>query len=303
MLPFTLRQLDYLLAVSRHGGIAQAARALNIAQPSVAQAIAKLEAQTGLRLFERHHAKGVSLTPAGHAFLAEADAVTSRAQQAARAAAALSREATGHVRLGCFLSLAAFYLPGLVQAQRDMHPQFTVEARELALEAIADGLAGGSLDMALTYDIGKRLEAFPQTKLLAISPAVLLPARHALARRQTLTLADLAHEPYVMFTAPGSTEYFTALLHDAGLSPPIAYAASSIEGVRSAVANGFGFSIVALRPPTSKSYDGKALKTVPLKGKLPPLNIVLASRQGFAATGAARRFTETCRGYFEALQR
>ena len=54
---------------AEQGGIAQAARALNISQPSVAQAIDKLETVTGLVLFERHHARGLTLTMQGRLFL------------------------------------------------------------------------------------------------------------------------------------------------------------------------------------------------------------------------------------------
>lgn len=301
MVRFTLRQCEYLSAVARHGGFAQAARVLNVAEPSIAQGMAKLEAQIGITLFERHHAKGVTLTPQGRVFLREAEALLARASQAEQAAAALAREATGELRLGCFLTLAAFYLPGLVRAYRTAFPLFQVEPREMSLEAIADGLVEGSLDMALTYDIGTRLAGLAQTKLLALTPTVLLPARHPLARRASLSLADLATEPYVMFNAPGSTEYFNGVLNQAGISPPIAYAASSIEAVRTAVANSLGFSIVALIPKGSRSYDGGLLKTVPIKGRLAPLNIVLAARDGFAQSAAARRFTDMCRTYFSEL--
>ena len=62
MVRFTLRQCSYFRAVAENGGIAQAARALNISQPAVAQAIEKLEDVTGLRLFDRRHARGATLT-------------------------------------------------------------------------------------------------------------------------------------------------------------------------------------------------------------------------------------------------
>ncbi len=63
MVRFTLKQCAYFLAVADQGGIAQAARALNISQPAVAQALDKLEALCDLRLFVRHHARGTELTP------------------------------------------------------------------------------------------------------------------------------------------------------------------------------------------------------------------------------------------------
>jgi DNA-binding transcriptional LysR family regulator len=303
MVRFTLQQLRYFRAVADHGGIAQAARILHIAQPSVAQAVAKLEAQTGLTLFERHHARGVSLTAPGRHFLAEAVALLDHAEQAGRVAAALAREDSGELRLGCFLTIAAFYLPALVHGFRDSHPAIRIEPRELTLDAIAAGLSAGDLDMALTYDIGRLPAGCGAAGMLTIEPKVILPATHRLARRATVTAADLADQPYVLFEAPGSTEYFTLLLNKAGLSPRIGYSATSIEGVRSAVANGFGFSIVALRPDGPRSYDGKRIKTIALAGKTDPLHIVLASRPGFAGSTLAKRFTSQCRSYFDALRK
>ena len=51
MVRFTLRQCAYFRAIAEHGGIAQAARALNMSQPSIAQALEKLEEITNLTLF------------------------------------------------------------------------------------------------------------------------------------------------------------------------------------------------------------------------------------------------------------
>ena len=68
MARFTLKQCSYFLAVAEHGGIAQAARVLNITQPAIAQALDKLEDVYGFKLLKRHHAKGTELTAEGRAF-------------------------------------------------------------------------------------------------------------------------------------------------------------------------------------------------------------------------------------------
>ena len=63
------RQLRYFVAVAQDGQMTRAAQRLALAQPALSQAIARLEQQVGVKLLERHP-RGVSLTPAGEAFLA-----------------------------------------------------------------------------------------------------------------------------------------------------------------------------------------------------------------------------------------
>ena len=65
MLRFTLRQLEYFIAVGEMGSIALAAEKVNVSSPSISAAITQLEQEYGLPLFVRQHAQGLSLTLAG----------------------------------------------------------------------------------------------------------------------------------------------------------------------------------------------------------------------------------------------
>lgn len=69
---FTLRQLEYFIAAGETKSITLAAERINISQPSISIAISHLEQEFGVQLFIRHHAQGLSLTPAGRALLQEA---------------------------------------------------------------------------------------------------------------------------------------------------------------------------------------------------------------------------------------
>ena len=61
----SLRLLRYVTAAADCGNVTEAARRLQVSQPSVSAAIAELEHMLGIAIFVRHHAKGVTLTPAG----------------------------------------------------------------------------------------------------------------------------------------------------------------------------------------------------------------------------------------------
>lgn len=291
MVRYTLRQCAYFRAIAEQGGIAQAARALNISQPSVAQALDKLEDVTGLVLFERHHARGLTLTLQGRIFLDHVTRLEQQAQQVEREAAALAAEAAGEIRLGVFSTLAPFYAAGLIQSFAALAPAVTVRPREMPLADLAEALRDGSIDLALTYDRGGDPAGLSFTELAALRPYVVLPANHRLAHRASLDISELADEPYVMLDGPGSRGYFEDLLREIGISPRIAYVATSLEAARSAVAAGFGFTLLVMRPPSPLTYDGSRVTTLEIDNPLRPLGVVLAARAGAHRGRILDRFT------------
>ena len=80
-----LRQLRYFVAVAEEGQITRAAGRLHIAQPALSQAIAHLEQRLGVPLFVRHP-RGMTLTPAGEAYLDAAQTALTAIADADRAA-------------------------------------------------------------------------------------------------------------------------------------------------------------------------------------------------------------------------
>ncbi|MCK0195766.1 LysR family transcriptional regulator [Ancylobacter sp. 6x-1] len=302
MVRYTLRQCTYFRAIAEHGGIAQAARALNISQPSVAQALDKLESITGLTLFDRHHARGLTLTLQGRVFLEHVTRLDQQAQQVEREALALAAEAAGEIRLGVFWTLSPFYAAGLIRAFADIAPGVIVRQREMSLTDLADALREGSIDLALTYDRGAEPDGLAFVELAVLRPMIVLAADHPLASRRSINLSDLATESYVMLDGPGSRSYFEGLLAEIGINPHISYVSTSLEAVRSAVAAGFGFTLLVMRPPSSLTYDGGRVKTLRIDNEVRPLRVVLASRDGAHRGLILRRFAEHAVRYFAALK-
>ena len=80
---FSFRQLEYFVAAGETGSVTRAAQGSHSSQPTVSAAIAKLEASLGVQLFVRHHAQGLSVTPAGREFAREAGSVLRHAAELA----------------------------------------------------------------------------------------------------------------------------------------------------------------------------------------------------------------------------
>lgn len=116
-----------------------------------------------------------------------------------------------------------------------------------------------------------------------------------------MNLHDLAHEPYVLLDGPGSRSYFEDLLTEGGIAPPISYVSTSMEAVRSAVASGFGFTLLVMQPPSTMTYDRREIRTLHIENDIRPLRIVLASREGVHRGPITRRFADHAIRYFAEL--
>ena len=295
MVRFTLKQCSYFLAVVEHGGIAQAARALNISQPAIAQALDKLEALYGFKLLERYHAKGTELTVEGRAFLQLAEDLVAQADRVEATSRAISSGLAGQVRFGCFHTIAPFYLARLVKHCAHEAPHVEIKPRELYQDEISTGLLGGELDVALTYQMGENRAELAWIPLREVRPHVLLPPEHRLSDRQSVNLAELSTDKFVLFDGPSSGSYFRETLAALGADPPIAYVSRSMEAVRSAVANGLGFSLSVMRPAHNLTYDGGEVVSVPLADSVDPMTIALAYDAARPPRGAAAKFVTICK--------
>ena len=298
MVKLTLKQCAYLVAVADHGGIAQASRSLHISQPAVAQAIDKLEATWNLKFFIRHHARGTELTPQGRAFVTAARRLLQQARQTENAARSIADGLAGTVRFGCFHTVAPFYLAQLINGCSKAFPEIRIQARELLQTEIIAALEVGELDLALTYDLSLNSPVLESRILARLKPFVLLSEGHPLARQASLSLVDMADEDFIMFDGPSSREYFEGILRSSGIDPPIAYYAKSMESVRSAVANGLGFSLSVMRLEHSISHDSNQVASIPLEDDLDPLAIVLVRRKEAAESKLIENFSEYCQTHF-----
>jgi DNA-binding transcriptional LysR family regulator len=164
MLLYTLRQLEYAVAIADCGSVAGAAERLRVAQPSVSAAVMKLEDQLGLQIFLRHHAQGVTPTTAGQRFITAARRLLAQAQDIQRDAESASADVTGHLTLGCFVTIAPVFVPRLFAGFRKLHPHAELKLQEGIQDDLIAGLRTGRFDLALLYrlDIPEDLASLRQ---------------------------------------------------------------------------------------------------------------------------------------------
>ena len=132
-------------------------------------------------------------------------------------------------------------------------------------------------------------------ELNMLDPFLLLDANHIHASRTSISLAEMAREPFVMFEGPSSRDYFEGILSAQGINPPVAYCAKSMESVRSAVSNGLGFSLSVMKP----EHPAQGVVAVPIADEVEPLAIVLLQKRNATTSTQVERFSSFCEKFFE----
>lgn len=298
-LRFTLRQLEYLVAVGDLGSVAQAAERLNLSSPSVSVAISQIEAEFGLALFARKHAHGLSLTQGGRQFVEQARRILDEAARLNALADAIAGQVRGPLAVGCLLTFAQVVLPQLRRAFVTRHPAVEFRQYERNQAEIIEGLQRATLDIALTYDldIPSDITFIP---LVSLPPYALLEAGHPLAQQASVSPRELAEYPMILLDLPLSSDYFLSFFTCIGLRPKIAERTRDMGVMRSMVANGFGYSIANIRPLSDSAPDGRSLCYVPLTGPVRPMRLGLAMAAGAGLSLTVQAFVDHCQSHITA---
>lgn len=291
---FTFRQLSYFIAAAETGSITLASKRASISQPAISTAISHIERELEVQLFLRHHAQGLSLTPAGRACLREAKQLVKQAEGLYSAAADISHQIRGELSVAWFTTLAPMMMPEVLQSFAKAYPGTTIRSRESHQESLLDSLRAAETEIAITYDlqVDDDIEFVP---LATLTPYALFGATHSLARERSVKLSQLATLPMVMLDMPMSREYFMAMFIRDRLEPNIAFSSANLEVVRSMVANGMGYTLGNVRPRIDLALDGRRVFRVPLSGDAPPLRIGVASLKQMKKTRLVDAFAAHCR--------
>ena len=294
MLRYTLRQLEYFVAVGDTGSIAKASERINVSSPSISAAITQLEQEFGLPLFVRQHAQGLSLTQGGRQMLEQARVVLREAGLLMDIAGDISGSVRGPMSVGCLVTFAQMVLPALRRSFEADYPDVRLRQYELNQADIISGLRRSEIDVALTYDleVPADLQFAP---LVELPPFVLVNEAHPLAGRAGVSVADLRDHPMVLLDLPLSADYFLSFFAGTGTKPQIAERTRDMAVMRSLVANGYGYSIANVRPLNSLSPDGKPLQFIPMTGPVRAMKMGLLMPRDADKSNAVRAFLQHSR--------
>ena len=295
----SLRQLRYVVAAADYGHVTDAAKRLHVSQPSISSAIAELESEIGVPLFIRHHARGVSLTPVGERVVNEARLLLKHAQDFVQNAIEFGDALKGEIAVGCFLTLAIRFMPGLLAGFAQKYPGITVRLQEGDQEEMIATLLSGRIELALAYSLAvpDEINAEP---LIDLPPHAIVSANHPLAHRPSVSLRELAEDPFILLDLPYSRDYFFGLFRAVGREPRIVFRSRSQELIRGLVAHGHGFAIQNAIPATTIAYDGNSIAVLALEDTLPPTRIMTLRLKHYATRPAVEAFQAYVHSAFSA---
>ena len=275
-----LRHLRYFVAVALEGNFTRAAEKLGIGQPPLSQQIKSLERELGVELLHRT-SQGAELTPAGAAFLTEAQRVLDAAQGAIRAAQRAARGETGRLRIG-FTGSATFnpQVPSLIRRFKLRYPSVELTLQEANSTVLLDALRDEQLD-AVFFRPGRiPLAGIQMHRFADERMKIVLPATHPLASKKRLPLAALADQAFVLVPGPAGVTLYDEIVRacgEAGFSPQLAQPAPQLASVVNLVAAGLGVSIV---PADIAQVRVKGVRYLDVQGTQLSARLALGWREG-----------------------
>lgn len=297
---FTLKQLRYFCAAGELSSVTQAAEMMFVSQPSISSAIMHLEQVTGLKLFIRHHAQGLTLTSQGGEFYRKARKLLDEASALAQFAESLGSEVSGVLKLVGFPTFTPRLMPVLMKRYATKYPNVIIDCDEMHQRDLIRGVLDSQYDMGITYDmeLPSTIDFYP---LVSLPPYVLLNKQHELSKHKTLTLKELEPYPLVMLDWPISRQYFTSLFLNNGLKPNIAHHTQSTGMARGMVENGFGYSLLNAPITDDKYSDTSNLVTIPITDPVMPLTMGIATLHQNPLTPAGEAFLDILKSYTEEI--
>lgn len=300
---FTIRQLQFFVAVAEQGTVSGAAQNLSISQSSVTEAIKELEQDLGVKLFERH-ARGLHITHNGHQFLRHATNILSSVSDARRSFTQDGTRESGKLHLGVTSLVAGYVLSDLLARYRRAYPEVEVSAIEDNGDYLEHLLVGGELDVAVMVISNLRDRMALQAEILETSPYRLwLPLGHPLLTADSISVADVARLPLIMLTIDEIEENTGKLLHALGAKPHVAFRTRSVEAVRSLVATGAGIALLPDLVYRPWSLEGDRIESRDVSGSLPVVQVGMVWRRGSSLSQCARDFVGIAQAHRMVRQR
>jgi DNA-binding transcriptional LysR family regulator len=276
-----LKQIRYFCEVVQAGSASHAAERLHIAPTAISMQLAQLESHLGGELFDRSR-RPMELTDLGKFFYPRAMELLMQAARLDDEAQGIATGSHGWLGIGFTRSATFSLLPRAIRAFRTAHPAVQLDLVESLSEYQPMQLRQGRIDIGISRFIGDFDTPADLTYAVRIDDPLVaaLPGSHPLARRKSVTAADLATVPFILYPKDPLSPFgqqILALLKAAGSEPAVAYAAVEIYTALSLVGAGLGGTLVGQSISENNRSD---VAFVPLRGVKTSTTVVAVTRTG-----------------------
>jgi LysR family transcriptional regulator, cys regulon transcriptional activator len=233
-------------AARRNLNLTEAAKALFTSQPGVSKAILELEDELGVDIFVRHGKRLKSITEPGRHVLRSVETILREVGNLKRIGEQFSAQDSGTLSLATTHTQARYVLPEAIRALREAYPKVNVSLHQGAPAEVAKMVMDEVADVGIATESLADYDGLVTLPCYAWQHVLLVPAKHPLASKQELRLADLAAEPLITYhpSYTGRTKIDKAFAA-AGFAPRIALEAIDSDVIKTYVSLGLGVGIAA----------------------------------------------------------
>lgn len=287
-----LRQLRQFVVLAETLNFHRAAERLHMAQPPLSTSVRKLEDELGVVLFNRDP-RGLSITAAGQILLEHARRALRDVDELRRSATECATGEQGRLVLGFAGTSSYAVLPDLIPRFQELYPRVKLVLHESTTRELIVDLAQHTVDVALL-----RTPLFDacDAELLTVENDHFVLAVHpgnALARRNSITLADLNGQPLITYSrekVPGMHAVLMLAFRHAGITPKVVQEVVQVPTAIGLVESGLGMALV---PSATARYALTTVKLLPITDLPRTLDIGIAlAHQPASASGPTQRFVE-----------
>ena len=242
-----LHQFRFVQEAARRGlNLTEAAKALHTSQPGVSKAIIELEEELGIEIFTRHGKRLKRITEPGQHVLDSIAVIMREVGNLKRIGEQYSAQDTGTLSIATTHTQARYVLPLPVAKLREQYPKVNISLHQGAPDQVA------RMVIEETAEIGIATESLANYPELVTLPCyewqhvLVLPAAHALSKKERLTLEDIAFEPLITYhpSFTGRTRIDNAFAQRQ-LTPRVVLEAIDSDVIKTYVRLGLGIGIVA----------------------------------------------------------
>lgn len=276
----TINQICYFAKTAELMHMANAAKELMIAQPSLSMSISKLEEELGVSLFEKH-GRGIALTPEGAVFLGHAKRIIADVEAATLEMTKIRNNISTSVSVGYINPLSDHVLPRLFHDFKKAYPNTEIHfsSTEMNTEDVNDALQNNSIDLALCSVLPHHND-LTQIPLIRQPLVLIVPPGHPLDKqyqqaKEPLPCSVINGYPNISYydTSPMRT-IIANYLRESNVVQKVDHTSFNENSIASLVAEGMGISILA----KTEHLDYYRVSTIPLQGNTYSRDIYLTYR-------------------------
>ena len=289
-----VRELEWFVVLARTENVTNAATQLHVSQPTLSRALARIERQLGVKLFDRNQNR-LRLNKYGEIYRAHAERAMKELTQGEERIRTLVDPHKGVVSLGFLHSFGGWLVPSLLDRYHVQAPLTSFELEGGAADSIVEAVRSGRIDIGF---VAPRpvAEDLAWVRLGRELLCLEVPPGDEFADRESISSAEISTRPMIALgQSYGLRHVVDRLFDDAGCIPSISIEATELSTLRALVRHGSGIAIV----PVPRSDQQSPTVTVPISDANAFRSYGVITRNDGPTGSAARAFLDFVTGSYD----